>query len=224
MARLGNMNDMLSMAANAPNDPALQDRIEKIREQPMTREDRLLENAAKRLGVAATAGDQADIARATREFQQAHDRWVGSGGRKKFSVVKDAKPGVSADFDDALYEQLSESGSDDSPGSVGDREKTYVEKYHDETVRQGAARKNQDGTSTTVLMGTVTLDGRRYLIPFYDRKNKRTMSAAEAIEAAMPDIVSGRVDSWPEAWSGDPDSHPAEVAAREAHDRIEFGR
>jgi len=98
---------------------------------------------------------------------------------------------------------------------------SFTFKYHQDTLKQGKERRNEDGSITTVLTKGVEYNGKIYNLPGYDRETGRDLTEEEQIAHFWPFIRAGRVEGYPVKWHGDMRDHPANVAAREEHKLID---
>jgi len=97
----------------------------------------------------------------------------------------------------------------------------FVNKYHSDTVNSGKARKNADGSITTVRARGVEYNGKIYTVPGYDRDTGRDLTEDQARERYMPQIQSGEIVGIPTAFDGPLEQHPANVGARLNHEWLD---
>jgi hypothetical protein len=93
----------------------------------------------------------------------------------------------------------------------------FVNQYHRETVKSRKARRNKDGSVTTVLSQGVEIDGKIYTLPGYDRDTGKDMTQQEAVKKFMPAIRAGLIPGIPAKWDGPMNQHPANVGASNNH-------
>lgn len=98
---------------------------------------------------------------------------------------------------------------------------TFTYKYHADTIKQGKALKNEDGSITTVRVIGVPYKGRIYNVPSYDRETGTILSEEQALKRFLPNINKGEVESFGMKFNGPIDQHPANIAARTEHQLIE---
>jgi len=102
---------------------------------------------------------------------------------------------------------------------------SFNQRYHLATLEENKARQNKDGSMTTVMGVGIPYNGNIYNVPSYDRETGEVITDKdELLQRWMPDIVSGGIKPYPQAFDGDISDHPANVAARQEHEWIERNR
>jgi len=92
--------------------------------------------------------------------------------------------------------------------------KSFTQKFHAETLRQGKTLINDDGTGTTVFATTVQdpQTGKWFNVPGFDREAQRKLNSDEALAASLSAIRAGKVKAF--------DTVGEAVSAAEAEERI----
>lgn len=129
-------------------------------------------------------------------------------------------PGVHADFRSTKYIPERKLGPFE-----------LVNAYHKDTIAKKAAATvlNEEGRRLPVTVNAMGIDvnGRIYMVPGYDRDTGKIYTQSEEDQKALkevyiPLINKGVIPSVaPTAWDGDPNRHPANVAAQKNHDMMD---
>jgi len=69
----------------------------------------------------------------------------------------------------------------------------FIHDYHNETVKQGKALKNADGTITTTYSIGIPFGGKIYEVPGYDRDTGKKMTEDEVFKIYIPMLESGEL-------------------------------
>ena len=94
----------------------------------------------------------------------------------------------------------------------------FINKYHEETLALKKARRNKDGTPTTVLDRGLEVDGYIATVPFYDRETGRNLTMGEARKKWEPLIRSGEIPVVPADMGVPIENHPANIWPRMNHE------
>lgn len=69
----------------------------------------------------------------------------------------------------------------------------FIHDFHNETIEQGRALKNADGSITTTYSIGIPYNGKVYEVPGYDRDIGRKMTEDEAYKKYVPMLESGEL-------------------------------
>ena len=69
----------------------------------------------------------------------------------------------------------------------------FIHDFHNETIEQGKALRNADGSITTTYSIGVPYKGKIYEVPGYDRDAGKKMTEDEAYEKYVPMLESGEL-------------------------------
>ena len=102
----------------------------------------------------------------------------------------------------------------------------FINEYHKNTIKNKLARRNEDGSITTVLATGIPYEGKIYLVPSYIGETGQVLDQAEAYKywsPKLPEMIKNNaITGIPDDWVGkDISEHPANIVAKKNHYMLE---